>query len=64
MRKFLATLGVAATCALGTALLSAQAEPPATNPLAGNDAAIQAGMGIFRSRCGLPWHGRAGCAGP
>lgn len=51
MRKFLATLGVAATCVLGTAFLSAQAEPPATNPLAGNDAAIQAGMGIFRSRC-------------
>ncbi|MFN7913853.1 MAG: c-type cytochrome [Vicinamibacterales bacterium] len=51
MRWLRATLGVAVTCIIGSALLSAQAEPPALNPLAGNDAAIQAGMGIFRSRC-------------
>ena len=47
----LAALSVAATFAMGGTLLFAQADPPATNPLAGDPGAIQAGMGIFRSRC-------------
>ena len=53
MRTIVATLVVTATCLTGGALLRAQApaEPPANNPLAGNADAIQAGMGIFRSRC-------------
>lgn len=51
MRRPVATSGFVLACIVGSVLLSAQSEPPATNPLAGNDAAIQAGMGIFRSRC-------------
>jgi mono/diheme cytochrome c family protein len=47
MRPLLAT---AALCVLGAAAFSAQA--PAKNPLEGNAAAIQAGMGLFRGRCG------------
>src|SRR3954468_10940268 len=53
MRTIVAALVVTATCLIGGVLLRAQtpAEPPADNPLAGNPDAIQAGMGIFRSRC-------------
>ncbi len=55
MRTIVAALVVTATCFTGGVLLRAQtpapAEPPADNPLAGNPDAIQAGMGIFRSRC-------------
>src|SRR3954451_4917357 len=53
MRTIVAALVVTATCLTGGVLLRAQtaAEPPADNPLAGNPDAIQAGMGIFRSRC-------------
>lgn len=51
MRRVMAVLVAAATCLAGGAMLVAQAEPPATNPLAGDAAAVQAGMGIFRSRC-------------
>lgn len=43
-------LMVAVLCALGDASLAAQTVPT-TNPMQGNPAAIQAGMGIFRSRC-------------
>ena len=50
MRKTMVVLLVGIACATGGALLRAQAEPT-TNPLAGNAAAIQAGQGIFRSRC-------------
>ena len=50
MRKTMVVLLVGLACATGGALLRAQAEPT-TNPLAGNAAAIQAGQGIFRSRC-------------
>jgi putative heme-binding domain-containing protein len=40
-------------CATAGAVLRAQAptDPPAVNPLAGNPDAVQAGMGLFRSRC-------------
>lgn len=51
MRRLMAALVAAATCLAGSAMVFAQAEPPATNPLAGDAAAVQAGMGIFRSRC-------------
>jgi putative heme-binding domain-containing protein len=51
MRTTVFALVIATTCLVGNALLSAQADPPATNPLAGDPAAIQTGMGIFRSRC-------------
>ena len=51
MRRIVSTLVVAVTCCVGSALLRAQAEPPATNPLANDPAAIQIGMGLFRSRC-------------
>jgi cytochrome c oxidase cbb3-type subunit III len=51
MRTTVAALVVAVSCLSGDARLRAQAEPPATNPLAGNVDAIQAGMGLFRSRC-------------
>ncbi len=51
MRTVLAALGVALLCSTGGGMLAAQAEPPATNPLAGNPDAIEAGMGLFRSRC-------------
>lgn len=51
MRRLIAVLVTATTCLAGGAMLFAQAEPPATNPLAGDAAAEQAGMGIFRSRC-------------
>jgi putative heme-binding domain-containing protein len=53
MRIRLAALVVAVTCLTAGALLRAQsADPPAaTNPLVANPDAIQAGMGIFRSRC-------------
>ena len=47
MRPLLAT---AALSVLGAAAFSAQA--PVKNPLEGNAAAIQAGMGLFRGRCG------------
>jgi putative heme-binding domain-containing protein len=51
MRTTLAALVVSVTCIAGSALVHAQAEPPATNPLAGDADAIQSGMGMFRSRC-------------
>jgi alcohol dehydrogenase (cytochrome c) len=51
MRTTLAAIAVAVTCCAGGALVRAQSEPPANNPLAGNPDAIQAGMGMFRSRC-------------
>ena len=51
MRTTLAALAVAATCCAGSALLRAQSDLPASNPLAGDPDAIQAGMGMFRSRC-------------
>jgi putative heme-binding domain-containing protein len=49
-------LTVAMLCFLGSALLAAQASPPAQaipakNPLEGDPAAIQTGMGLFRGRC-------------
>lgn len=50
MRKTLAALLTAVSCATGGAILGAQS-PPATNPFDGNPDAIQAGMGLFRSRC-------------
>jgi len=50
MRKTVAALLVAVSCLAGEALLHAQAQP-ASNPLDGNAEAIQAGMGLFRSRC-------------
>jgi putative heme-binding domain-containing protein len=49
MRRLMAALVAATTCLAGGAMLIAQAEPPATNPLAGDAAAVQAGM-MFRSR--------------
>ncbi len=51
MRLTLAACVLALTCITGGAVLAAQDEPAANNPLAGDAAAIQAGMGIFRSRC-------------
>ena len=51
MRTTVAALVLAVTCTTGAALLRAQDDIPATNPLAGNTDAIQSGMGIFRSRC-------------
>ena len=55
MRTTLAVLVVAVGSLIGGALLHAQApstiEPAASNPLAGDPDAVQAGMGIFRSRC-------------
>ncbi|HUR33231.1 MAG TPA: c-type cytochrome, partial [Vicinamibacterales bacterium] len=51
MRMTVAALVAAVTCLTGGLLVHAQDEPPATNPLAANPDAIQAGMGIFRSRC-------------
>ena len=51
MRTTLAALAVAATCCAGSALLRAQSDLPASNPLAGDPDAIQAGIGMFRSRC-------------
>ncbi len=49
-------LTVAMLCLLGSALLAAQASPPAPaipakNPLEGDPAAIQTGMCLFRGRC-------------
>jgi putative heme-binding domain-containing protein len=51
MRTTVAALVVAVSCFSAGSLVRAQDEPPATNPLAGNADAVQAGMGIFRSRC-------------
>jgi putative heme-binding domain-containing protein len=55
MRRTVAALALLGFCVSANVLLRAQTqtapEPPANNPLAGNDAAIQAGMGLFRSRC-------------
>jgi putative heme-binding domain-containing protein len=53
MRTTFAVLVVALGSLIGSALLHAQAttEPPASNPLADDPAAVQAGMGLFRSRC-------------
>src|SRR4051812_44347773 len=53
MRRTVAALTLVAVCVTANVLLRAQTdtEPAATNPLAGNDAAIQAGMGLFRARC-------------
>lgn len=52
MRSTVAALVLATAACLTTgALLQAQGEPPTVNPLAGNAAAIEAGMGLFRSRC-------------
>lgn len=50
MTKFRSLLAAAALSVLGAAAFSAQA--PATNPLEGRADAIQAGMGLFRGRCG------------
>ena len=51
MRRTVSALVIAVTCCVGSVLLRAQAEPAAINPLANDPAAIQIGMGIFRSRC-------------
>jgi cytochrome c oxidase cbb3-type subunit III len=51
MRMTVAALVAAVTCLASAALLRAQTDLPAINPLAGNSDAIQTGMGIFRSRC-------------
>src|SRR5512135_3518576 len=53
MRRTIAALTLVGVCVTANVLLRAQAaaEPPESNPLAGNDVAIQAGMGLFRSRC-------------
>jgi putative heme-binding domain-containing protein len=55
MRTTLAVLALAVGGLIGTARIHAQApatpEPAATNPLEGNADAVQAGMGLFRSRC-------------
>ena len=51
MRRTVSLLVVGVMCVVGSALLRAQAEPPAINPLAGDPVAIQSGMGLFRSRC-------------
>lgn len=53
MRTTFAVLVVALGSLIGSALLYAQAgtDPPANNPLADDPAAVQAGMGLFRSRC-------------
>ncbi len=51
MRRMVLALVVAVTCWVGSALLHAQAEPAAINPLANDPAAVQIGMGLFRSRC-------------
>lgn len=51
MRTKVAALVIALMCTTGAALLGAQDDPPAVNPLAGNADAIQSGMGLFRSRC-------------
>lgn len=51
MRSIVAALALATACLTASAYLQAQAEPPAVNPLGGNPEAIEAGMGIFRSRC-------------
>ena len=50
MRRTLRRSSSAVVWVMSMALPNAQ-EPPAVNPLAGNDAAIQSGMGLFRSRC-------------
>jgi alcohol dehydrogenase (cytochrome c) len=52
--RTVAALILVGFCATAGVLLRAQAtttEPPAANPLAGNADAVQAGMGLFRSRC-------------
>jgi putative heme-binding domain-containing protein len=51
MRGPLTAFVFALTCLTGGALLHAQSEPPAVNPLAADPDAIQSGMGLFRSRC-------------
>lgn len=55
MRKHVAALVSALVCVTSSAILMAQAPNlaavPEANPFAGNAAAIQIGMGIFRSRC-------------
>lgn len=52
MRRMVSALVVAVSCCTGNAVLRAQDAPlPANNPLAGDPAAIQIGMGLFRSRC-------------
>ena len=43
-------LAVAVLWLIGATLVAAQ-DPPAKNPLEGNPAAIQSGMGVFRARC-------------
>ncbi len=50
MRKIVAALLVAVSCAASGARLRAQVEPT-TNPLEGNAEAIQVGLGLFRARC-------------
>ena len=51
MTWFRPLLSAATLSVLGAAAFSAQTVP-AKNPLEGNAAAIQAGMGLFRGRCG------------
>lgn len=50
MRTLVVALALAAS-GISSALIQAQTEPAATNPLADNPDAIQIGMGLFRSRC-------------
>ena len=56
-------LAVAILCVVGGSFLAAQ-DIPARNPLEGNPAAIQGGMGLFRVRCadchGMDAHGVRG----
>lgn len=51
MRRTTSASVLAVACLIGAVSLGAQAEPPNSNPLAGDPAAVQTGMGIFRSRC-------------
>jgi len=51
MQRTTSSIVVAVAWCLSIALPRAQSEPPAVNPLAGDAAAIQSGMGLFRSRC-------------
>ena len=51
MRRTTSSIVFAVVWFLSMALPGAQTEPPAVNPLAGDPAAIQTGMGLFRSRC-------------
>jgi len=50
MKATTLALAIAATCLMSVASFAGQA-PGGSNPVAGNDAAIRAGMGLFRVRC-------------